>query len=105
MFPTQLKSPVAGPATAAAVVASNAPSSLVTTETAKAGTSRRQETFVMTGGQIIEIGSITAGIVVAERGGVRFFSSERRFDGLDGTIFRSVAHASRALHELASRRR
>ena len=59
----------------------------------------------MTGGQIIEIGDITAGIVVAERGGFRFFSSEHRFDGLDRTVFRSVAHASRALRELAGRRR
>lgn len=46
--------------------------------------------------RVIEIGEITAGIAVPERGGVRFFSSERSFDALDGTLFRSVEQAARA---------
>lgn len=46
--------------------------------------------------RVIEIGEITAGIAVPERGGVRFFSSERSFDTLDGTLFRSVEQATRA---------
>ncbi|ACB81642.1 MULTISPECIES: hypothetical protein [Methylorubrum] len=49
--------------------------------------------------RVIEIGEITAGIAVPERGGVRFFSSERRFDGLDGTLFRTVEQAARAARE------
>lgn len=49
--------------------------------------------------RVIEVGELTAGIVVPERGGVRFFSSERRFDGLDGTLFRSLEQAARAARE------
>ena len=49
--------------------------------------------------RVIEIGEVTAGIAVPERGGVRFFSSERRFDGLDGTLFRTVEQAARAARE------
>ena len=46
--------------------------------------------------RVIEVGEITAGIAVPEHGGVRFFSSERSFDTLDGTLFRSVEQAARA---------
>lgn len=46
--------------------------------------------------RVIEVGEITAGIAVPQRGGVRFFSSERSFDPLDGTLFRSVEQAARA---------
>ncbi len=46
--------------------------------------------------RVIEVGEITAGIAVPEHGGVRFFSSERSFDPLDGTLFRSVEQAARA---------
>ncbi|GJE78361.1 MULTISPECIES: hypothetical protein [Methylorubrum] len=49
--------------------------------------------------RVIEIGDLTAGIAVPERGGVRFFSSERRFDGLDGTLFRNVEQAARAARD------
>ncbi|CAO4163593.1 hypothetical protein [Methylorubrum populi] len=49
--------------------------------------------------RVIEVGEITAGIAVPEHGGVRFFSSERRFDGLDGTLFRNVEQAARAARE------
>lgn len=54
--------------------------------------------------RIIEIGEVTAGIAVPEPGGVRFFSSSRDFDPLDGTVFRSVEQAARAARERFSRR-
>ncbi|MWV25029.1 hypothetical protein FVE89_24240 [Methylobacterium sp. 2A] len=46
--------------------------------------------------RVIEIGEITAGIAVPEGRGVRFFSSARDFDGLDGTLFRTAEQATRA---------
>ena len=49
--------------------------------------------------RIIEIGEIAAGIAVPEPGGVRFFSSARAFDDLDGTVFRSTEQAARAARE------
>ncbi|MCJ2035632.1 hypothetical protein [Methylobacterium sp. J-068] len=49
--------------------------------------------------RIIEIGEVAAGIAVPEPGGVRFFSSNRDFDPLDGTVFRSVEQAARAARE------
>ncbi|GJD94900.1 hypothetical protein [Methylobacterium iners] len=49
--------------------------------------------------RVIEIGEVTAGIAVPERGGVRFFSSERRFDAIDGVVFGSVEQAARAARE------
>lgn len=49
--------------------------------------------------RVIEVGDLTAGIVVPEHGGVRFYSSERSFDSLDGTLFRSVEQAARVARE------
>ncbi|GJD30408.1 hypothetical protein PMNALOAF_1655 [Methylobacterium adhaesivum] len=49
--------------------------------------------------RIIEIGEVTAGIAVPEKGGVRFFSSQSDFDLLDGTVFGSVEQAARAARE------
>src|SRR5207237_871321 len=46
--------------------------------------------------RVIEIGEVTAGIAVPEQGGVRFFSSQRHFDPLDGTVFASVEQAAKA---------
>ena len=46
--------------------------------------------------RVIEIGEVTAGIAVPEHGGVRFFSSERSFDALDGVLYPSVERAARA---------
>lgn len=46
--------------------------------------------------RVIEIGEVAAGIAVPEPGGVRFFSSARDFDDLDGTVFRSTEQAARA---------
>lgn len=49
--------------------------------------------------RIIEVGEIAAGIAVPEPGGVRFFSSNRDFDPLDGAVFRSVEQAARAARD------
>ncbi|MDP4025326.1 hypothetical protein Q8W71_22090 [Methylobacterium sp. NEAU 140] len=49
--------------------------------------------------RVIEIGEVTAGIAVPEGRGVRFFSSSRDFDGLDGAVFRSAEQAARAARE------
>ncbi|MBE7249492.1 hypothetical protein ACLBX9_07830 [Methylobacterium sp. A49B] len=54
--------------------------------------------------RVIEIGEITAGIAVPEGRGVRFFSSARDFDGLDGAVFRTTAQAARAARERVSAR-
>jgi hypothetical protein len=63
------------------------------------GASRRPETFVMASAHVIEVGDITAGIVVFEQDGVRFFASERPFHPLDGALFRTVDQATRAARE------
>lgn len=49
--------------------------------------------------RVIEIGEVTAGIAVPEGRGVRFFSSARDFDGLDGAVFRTAEQAARAARE------
>ena len=45
--------------------------------------------------RVIEIGEVTAGIAVPEGRGVRFVSSARDFDGLDGAVFRTAEQAAR----------
>ncbi|WP_336487650.1 hypothetical protein [Methylobacterium nigriterrae] len=57
-----------------------------------------------TAARIIEVGEVTAGIAVPEPGGVRFFSSSRDFDPLDGAVFRSVEQAAKAARERLRRR-
>jgi len=52
--------------------------------------------------RVIEVGEITAGIAVPEGRGVRFFSSARDFDGLDGAVFRTAEQAARAARERLS---
>ncbi|WP_187278094.1 hypothetical protein [Methylobacterium sp. WL7] len=54
--------------------------------------------------RVIEIGEITAGIAVPEGRGVRFFSSARDFDGLDGAVFRNAEQAARAARERVAAR-
>jgi len=54
---------------------------------------------------IIEIANHTAGIVVAEERGFRFFSSESAFDALEGTHFGSARAAERAARALLDTRR
>ncbi len=54
---------------------------------------------------IIEIANHTAGIVVAEERGFRFFSSETAFDSLEGTHFGSARAAERAARALLDTQR
>ncbi|MFQ3455821.1 hypothetical protein PMN64_21305 [Bradyrhizobium sp. UFLA01-814] len=54
---------------------------------------------------VIEVSNRTAGIVVSEERGVRFFSSERAFDSLDGGHFGSARAAERAVRALIEQRR
>jgi hypothetical protein len=51
--------------------------------------------------RVIEVGEMTAGIAVPEGRRVRFFSSARDFDGLDGAVFGSAEQAARAARERA----
>jgi hypothetical protein len=53
----------------------------------------------MASAHVIEVGEITAGIVVFEQGGFRFFASERPFHALEGALFRSADQAERAARE------
>src|SRR3712207_5998525 len=72
---------------------------------------RRQETFVMTTllpriARVIEIGDVTAGIVVPEGDGtVRFFSAQRQFDRLDRRLFRQIDLVTKAVRELLHSKR
>lgn len=53
---------------------------------------------------IIEVSNRTAGIVVSEERGFRFFSAERAFDSLDSRHFGSPRAAERAASALVQRR-
>ena len=53
----------------------------------------------MASAHVIEVGDITAGIVVLEQGGFRFFAAERAFHPLEGALFRTLDHATRAASE------
>ena len=53
----------------------------------------------MASAHVIEVGEITAGIVVLEHGGFRFFASERAFYSLEGALFRTTDQAARAARE------
>jgi len=53
----------------------------------------------MASAHVIEVGEITAGIVVLEHGGFRFFASERPFHSLEGALFRTIDQAARAARE------
>ena len=53
----------------------------------------------MASAHVIEVGEITAGIVVLEHGGFRFFASERAFSSLEGAVFRTTDQAVRAARE------
>ena len=50
---------------------------------------------------IIEIGSQTAGIVVRNPDGYRFFSASHRFNSMEGQLFRSANEAERAALRIA----
>ena len=53
----------------------------------------------MASAYIIEVGDRTAGMVVREQGGFRFFASERAFRPLEGALFRTIDQAARAARE------
>ena len=53
----------------------------------------------MASAHVIEVGEITAGIVVHEHGGFRFFASERAFYSLEGALFRTADQAARAARQ------
>ena len=53
----------------------------------------------MPSAHIVEVGGRTAGIVVREHGGFRFFASERAFYSLEGALFRTADQAARAARE------
>jgi hypothetical protein len=50
---------------------------------------------------IIEICSQTAGIVVRNADGYRFFSASHRFNSMEGQLFRSANEAERAALRIA----
>jgi hypothetical protein len=49
---------------------------------------------------VIQTADLTAGIVVLERSGVRFYASEPAFHGLDGKLFKSIRAARQAVQQL-----
>jgi hypothetical protein len=51
---------------------------------------------------IIEVNSRTAGIVVRNPGGYRFFASSHRFNRLEGQLFRNAREAERAARRLVN---
>jgi hypothetical protein len=58
----------------------------------------------MSNAYVIEVLNRTAGIVVAEERGFRFFSSEPAFDALEGNQFGSARAAERAAKTLLAER-
>ena len=51
---------------------------------------------------IIEVNSQTAGIVVRNPGGYRFFASSHRFNRMEGQLFRNAREAERAARKLVN---
>lgn len=68
------------------------------------GIAAAQRQIHMPHAYIIEIANQTAGIVVADERGFRFFSSETAFDSLEGTHFGSARAAERAARALLDTR-
>ena len=58
----------------------------------------------MASAHVIEVGEITAGIVVLEHGGFRFFASERAFHSLEGALFRTADQLRAARERLRPRK-
>jgi len=54
----------------------------------------------MSSAHVIEVGEITAGIVVSDHGRFRFFASEQACHSLEGVLFRTVDQAARAVRTL-----
>lgn len=53
---------------------------------------------------VIEAADTSAGIVIRERAGFRFFAASQRFGRLDGHLFKSVRAAERAADGLMAHR-
>ena len=51
---------------------------------------------------VIEVNSQTAGIVVRDRAGYRFFASTHQFNRLEGQLFRNAREAERAARRLVN---
>jgi hypothetical protein len=51
---------------------------------------------------VIEVGSETAGIVVRNPEGYRFFAATHRFNALEGQLFRNAREAERTAVRLAN---
>ena len=56
----------------------------------------------MSDSYIIEVGSKTAGIVVRNPEGYRFFAATHRFNALEGQLFRNAREAEHAVRRLAN---
>jgi hypothetical protein len=56
----------------------------------------------MSDSYIIEVNSKPAGIVVRDAGGYRFFAATRRFNSLEGRLFRTTREAELAARRLLS---
>ena len=61
--------------------------------------------FVMQSARIVEVGETSAGIVVPDPDGFRFFAAHPDYHALEGQVFRSPHHATRAAQHLHTRRR
>ena len=54
----------------------------------------------MSAAYVIEASDISAGIVIRERAGFRFFSASERFGRFDRHLFKSIGAATRAVEGL-----
>jgi hypothetical protein len=63
---------------------------------------RLRSALQMPDSYIIEVGSKTAGIVVRNPEGYRFFAATHRFNALEGQVFRNAREAERAAVRLAN---
>ncbi|MBM6595203.1 hypothetical protein [Microvirga pudoricolor] len=71
-----------------------------------AALSGRQKVMLMsTTTHVIEVGDVTAGIIVAIKGGFRFFAAERAFKSLDLAVFPTIEDANRAAREKLPRQK
>jgi len=52
---------------------------------------------------VIEAADISAGLVIRERAGFRFFAASHRFGRFDGRIFKTIRAAERAIDGLVAR--
>ncbi|HVJ52063.1 MAG TPA: hypothetical protein VM689_06360 [Aliidongia sp.] len=58
----------------------------------------------MSDAYVIEAADTSAGIVIRERAGFRFFAASQRFGRLDGQLFKTIGAAERAIGDLSPRK-